>query len=108
MKRKEISRQVKWQRKQKEKGRCTKCGQYAIPNESLCIKCWLKHTYRQWWLGKRPSLNTKTIRSIQGIIDDYSLRMNLLKTKSQDGENPYKYIDATQPEQTNEILTKEK
>jgi len=99
MKRKEISRQVKWQRKQKEKGRCTKCGQYAIPGQSLCIKCWLKHTYKQWWLGKRPSLNTKTIRSIQKMINDYSLRMNLLKTKSQDGENPYKY---------NETLTKEK
>ena len=42
------------------------------------------------------------------MIDDYSLRINLLKTKSQDGENPYKYIDATQPEQTNETLTKEK
>ena len=41
------------------------------------------------------------------MINDYSLRMNLLKTKSQDGENPYKYIDATQPEQTNETLTKE-
>ena len=33
--------------------------------------------------------------------------MNLLKTKSQNGENPYKYIDATQPEQTNGTLTKE-
>ncbi len=108
MKKRETSRQVKWQRKQKEEGRCTKCGQYAIPNESLCIKCWLKHTYKQWKNDKKPSFNTKTIRSIQKMINDYSLRINLLKTKSQDGENPYKYIDATQPEQTNEILTKEK
>jgi len=90
-----ISRQIKWQRKQKKEGRCTKCGQYAIPGQSLCIKCWLKHTYRQWKNGKKPSYNTKTIHSIQGIIDNYSLRIDLLKTKSQDGENPYKYIDAS-------------
>ena len=66
---KRTSRQIKWQRKQKKEGKCTKCGQYAIPGQSLCIKCWLKHTYKQWWLGKRPSLNTKMIRNIQEMIN---------------------------------------
>jgi len=95
-----ISRQVKWQREMKEKGKCIKCGKYAIPEGTLCFEHWLKHTYRQWKNDKKPSFNTKTIRSIQKMIDNYSLRMELLKTKSQSGENPYKYIDATQPEQT--------
>jgi len=82
---KKISRQIKWQRKMKEKGKYIKCGKYAIPEGTLCFEHWLKETFRRWDKCKKPNFNTKTTRTIQEMIDNYSLK----------------------PEQTNEALTKE-
>ncbi len=61
----EKSRQLNWQNKMKEQGKCTKCGKWAVPGGTLCVKCWLSETYKRWDKCKNPSLNTKIIRNLQ-------------------------------------------
>ncbi len=41
-----VSRQLKWQRKNKELGLCRQCGEKTIENKVFCLQCREKHNIR--------------------------------------------------------------
>ena len=49
-----ISRQLKWQRKMMEEGRCVICGKPAIPKGKYCVRCWLNQYIRYASRRKKP------------------------------------------------------
>lgn len=62
----EISRQLKWQRKQKELGNCTTCGKKSAENKHLCADCNIKRReYMRKKFGYNPKQEGKVGRRIK-------------------------------------------
>lgn len=71
-----MTRQRKWQLKQKAAGNCTKCGQKAVDGE-LCKKCreWFRTYSREWQRKFREKAHgveriVGIIQSMQGYTTD--------------------------------------
>ena len=73
-----ISRQLKWQRKMLEEGRCIICGKPAIPNGKYCVRCWLNQYIRYASRRKKPVKfkNSKTVRALQLLVNEDWERKN--------------------------------
>ena len=71
------SRQLKWQRKMTEQGRCIICGKPAIPEGKYCVRCWLNHYIKNRKTNnqKRAS-NSKNIRMLQLLVNENWERRN--------------------------------
>ena len=69
-----ISRQLKWQRKMLEEGRCIICGKPAIPTPrgKYCVRCWLNQYIRYASRRKKPVKfkNSKTVRALQLLVNE--------------------------------------
>ena len=72
-----ISRQLKWQRKMMEEGRCTICGKPAIPGSKYCVRCWLSRYMKKRKEGNRKKINnSKNIRTLQLLVNEDWERKN--------------------------------
>lgn len=67
-----ISRQLKWQRKMMEEGRCIICGKPAIPKGKYCVGCWLNQYIRYACRRKRPVKfkNSRNVRMLQLLVNE--------------------------------------
>ncbi|RLG23853.1 hypothetical protein DRN85_08565 [Methanosarcinales archaeon] len=66
-----ISRQLKWQRKMMEQGRCIICGKPAIPNGKHCVRCWLNQHIK--YAKKKNSTkfkNSRNVRMLQLLVNE--------------------------------------
>jgi len=78
-----ISRQLKWQRKMMEQGRCITCGKPAIPESKLCVRCWLSQWVKNRKKDNKTISNSKNIRTLQLLVnEDWERRNRPTKEKA--------------------------
>jgi len=70
------SRQLKWQRKMMEEGRCIICGKPAIPEGKYCVRCWLNQYTKNRGLVKKKASNSKNIKMLQLLVNEDWERRN--------------------------------
>jgi len=90
-----ISRQLKWQRKMMEQGRCTICGKPAIPESKLCVRCWVSQYLKNRKTNKRGTIsNSKCIRILQLLVnEDWERRNRPIKEKAPSPFTVYGQVD---------------
>lgn len=59
-----MTRQQRWQQKQKTLGKCTQCGSPELVNASFCEKCWAKARIRIREIARRRTGATKRYNSV--------------------------------------------
>jgi len=93
-----ISRQLKWQRKMLEEGRCIICGKPAIPRGKYCVRCWLNQYIRYANRRKKPVKfkNSKTVRALQLLVNEDWERKNKVEYKPSSPLTVYAPIDTEQ------------
>lgn len=93
-----ISRQLKWQRKMLEEGRCIICGKPAIPKSKYCVRCWLNQYIRYASRRKKPVKfkNSKTVRALQLLVNEDWEKKNKIEYKPSSPFTVYGPIDTEQ------------